>query len=163
MPRIRPRGLNDTWEYHLFAPAAYAIYGQGCVGTHAQRPLLESRDGTLPWIGENWQIEITRIPAAIPNVPFGLIGLSNTNWLGVPLPLDLGFAGAPGCLMFNSADIALVPLTNAGGRATWTIPLPLDLRTLGVPFCVQSAVLDYGINPLNLIVSNGASAVPGMK
>lgn len=154
---------GDTWEYHLFAPANQSVFGQGCVGSIGQRPLVAARDNTLPWIGEDWVIDVTRLPPLSVNAPFGVIGMSNTSWLGVPLPLDLGFAGAPGCALLTSADTSIVPLTNTGGRATWAITLPLDLRTLGVPFYIQAAVLDYGVNALNLIVSNGAAAIPGMK
>ncbi len=154
---------DDTWEYHLFAPSAYESFGQGCVGTTGQSPLLDPHDGTLPWIGETWTMDLTRLPPSQVNVPFGVLGMSRTQWLGIPLPLDLGFAGAPGCPLLTSADTSLTPLTNTGGRATWAIPLPLDLRTLGVSFYLQAAVLDYGANALNVVVSNGGAAVPGMK
>lgn len=41
---------------------------------------------------------------------------SRTSWLGVQLPLDLGFAGAPGCALFTSVDL-IAQLANAAGTA----------------------------------------------
>lgn len=153
----------DTWEYFHFTPASYQNYGQGCPGTNLQIPRLDTVDELLPWVGEAWSLEVTGIPVAAYNIPFGLIGKSRTSANGIPLPLDLGVIGMPGCFLLMSGDESTTVLPNQTGRAPWDITFPLDLRMVGQDFFLQAAVLDPGVNALGLTVSNAGHARPGLK
>jgi hypothetical protein len=43
-------------------------------------------------------------------LPYFLVsGISNTNWLGIALPLDLGLFGAAGCSLYCSQEVLLGP------------------------------------------------------
>ena len=50
---------------------------------------------------------------------------------------------------------------NNGGTATWEIPLPSNPNLLGLPIYLQGVVLDFGINPGNMIVTNAGEGVVG--
>jgi hypothetical protein len=55
------------------------------------------------------------------------LGVSKTSWGGVPLPLDLGLFGVPGCALNVSPEFA-VP--GSGGTAGFTVPV--DPAAVGV-------------------------------
>jgi hypothetical protein len=57
-----------------------------------------------------------------------LVGLSSTKWQGLPLPLDLSFAGIPGCDLLVSPDaVHRATATRAGGNnAAATVRLSLS-------------------------------------
>lgn len=75
--------------------------------------------------------------------------------LGTPAqePLELGFAGAPGCHL--SLDILAAPRLAADqiGVATYDFRLPTDPRLLGAAVDVQGVAQDPGANALGLVSS----------
>jgi ELWxxDGT repeat protein len=54
-----------------------------------------------------------------------ILGLSSTRFAGLELPLDLGFAGAPGCALAAAAD-DLIPLGTARFESRLLLRLPND-------------------------------------
>ncbi|MEM7204331.1 MAG: M28 family peptidase [Planctomycetota bacterium] len=143
-----------------FTPT-FVPYGAGCPGT-AGTPVLDAAAGALPLVGESFVLELTSLPGAVSNLPFGILGASDISFGGIPLPLSLAPVGMPGCFLYASLD-AVVPLVNAGGSATWTIPLPLLPSLIGGHFFTQGLVVDFGVNPANLIVANAGDAEIGSR
>lgn len=105
--------------------------------------------------------------AEFTNMPqpfcFHAYGTSKEMFLGTPLPIDLGIAGAPGCQWHTSADATsvLVSTTPAPGpySVTTTLPIP-NLPVLeGLRFYHQALAYDPGQNPLELVSSPAVSIV----
>ena len=128
------------------------------MGTPALAPVASQ----LPWVGESFDLEITSIPQAALNVPFGLIGFSKTSWESFNLPRDLAVHGMPGCTQYVSIDFSFI-LPRVGGVATWEIPIPNDPGVVGLAFYTQALVFDFGVNALGAVVSNAGEGVIGVR
>jgi hypothetical protein len=87
-----------------------------------------------------------------------LLGVSDADYGGTPLPLDLTLLGAPGCWLRTSIE-AVQPVQNVFGNATWSIAIP---PVLGATFYVQTLPFDPAVNALGLTASNGARVVIGL-
>jgi len=120
-------------------------------------PVLGSHD--QPQIGNTCRIDLLQARASAP--AFLLHGVSNFVWSSYPLPLDLGFLGAPLCSLLASADVVLPVTTTAAGKGAFTYSVPMNFAFVGVPFFNQFLVLDPGANPLGLAVTNGGAGVIG--
>jgi hypothetical protein len=59
-----------------------------------------------------------------------------------------------------SAEFAF-PLVNVGGTATWELEIPSDSNLIGHPVYVQGLVFDFGINPINAILTTAGGGVLG--
>ena len=139
---------SDTWEYQTSNPASYSPAGGPCGGT-AGAPTLVA---TTPWLGQSFTITVGNLPATSP--AFLYLGLSDTTWGTISLPLSLGFLGAANCTLNVSADF-LFGLNNQSGTATWTVPIPNLAVLAGLPFFNQAyAGGDTTSNPVGLVVSN---------
>ena len=100
------------------------------------------------------------MPTAITNVPFGILGLSKTNWEEFSRPRDLSPFGILNCTQYVSVDF-VAALVNNEGTATWDIPIPNNPFVIGLPIYVQGAVFDFGVNPAHIIVTNAGEGVIG--
>ena len=96
------------------------------------------------------------------NVPFGLIGLSDSSWESLSLPRDLDIHGMPGCTQYASIEFSSA-LENAGGTATWEIPVPNNPDLIGLTFYTQAFIFDFGFNSLWATVSNAGEGVIGAR
>jgi hypothetical protein len=154
-------GFADTWIKNptFGAPATMTPFGSGCPGSVAT-PTLGTFAGSLPWIGGNWIVQLQSLPPLIFNAPFGIFGLSNTNWSSLPLPLDLGIVGMPGCNAYVSVD-DVAALVNNFGTARWTIPVPNNAGLVGMHVYLQGMVVDPRVNSFGAVVSNAADCVIG--
>ena len=104
----------------------------------------------LPWHG--WQAE-----RCLASRSLLLFGLSNTNSSGLPLPFDLGIAGAPGCSLLASID-DIQATNNVLGTAVWSLAVP----TLpGASFYVQSVAFEASANSLGVVLSNAGHGTLG--
>jgi hypothetical protein len=154
------RLLGDTWTHGTVEPAGYDTFGAGCVGSNGV-PQLQAANGSLPWLGEVFRIELQNgLPTSWS---VALLGRSTSDWSGIPLPLDLGALGAPGCSLLVSGDLLTLTDIDAAGRAMTSYPIPADLTLLGARFFNQVLVLDLGANLLGLVGSNGATARIGAR
>jgi hypothetical protein len=142
---------SDTWEYGPTHTAAMSPLGSGCPGSTGIPELTTTQD-RLPWIGTPLPLQLTRVPSITMAILF--IGAYNSTWNGVPLPLDLGTMGMPGCSLWVSGEI-LVPVAIAGGRGTATIPIPLDTALLSGRFFSQGFVIDPSANSVGISTSQG--------
>ena len=134
--RIVLRGgrIADTWEYGLPGTlATYETFGTGCPGG-ADAPSLTA-NGDRPILGQPFTITLQHLPPWQPTLL--LFGLSNTNWLGMPLPLDLEPLGAPGCELLVSVE-AVRPLFSWLGQRSVSWSVPNQPALIGVQFYNQA-------------------------
>jgi len=126
----------DTWFHRSQIVGKAESVGAPCSTTSG----AELEPVTLPYLGLPFT---QRIVNAEPTAVVGLLifGSSWQFYVGIPLPLDLGFLGAPSCSLHASADVVnTILLTNGTGSFTWNIPnLP---AAAGFAFATQAVVLD---------------------
>ena len=91
-----------------------------------------------------------------------VLGVSNTNWMGIPLPLDLGPQGMPGCSLRVSPDAVFV-VGGSNGSAPWTLQFPGGASFLGMSMYAQALVFDPAANALGATVTNAAEMLLGGK
>ena len=91
-----------------------------------------------------------------------VLGVSNSTWLGVNLPFDLGLIGMPGCRLFASLEM-LVPVQFVGGQASLSGVVPNVPPLVGSRFFAQGLLADATANAPGLIVSNGVAGKVGAR
>jgi hypothetical protein len=143
---------GDTWWYGY--PASFTPFGRGCAGTQGPPALSAS----APILGTAFTVRVA--PSRDGGVGAVVLGDSQRFWAGTRLPLDLGHAGMPGCLLFVSM-VATGGLVGSGGTATWTATVPNDQALLGAPLFLQAALLDPLV--VRLLVSNAGRALLGTR
>lgn len=150
---------DDVWELAPTFPADYAPFGSGCQGS-AGTPALSPRNGTLPWIGGVFGIEVTNVPA---NQPVWLmLGESNTQWGPAGLPFSLAGLSMPTCELSVSPDIS-VALVVGNGVASGLLGIPNVPAILGQSVYLQAFVTDPGANPIGLTTSDGGQLTFGAR
>jgi hypothetical protein len=145
---------GDTWEFDLGPSPSFTQYGTGCVGSRGI-PHLQAQTNSVPRTGTTFSARVANLPWNAPT--FLLFGLSNTTSSGLPLPFDLGIAGAPGCTLLASID-DIQAMTNVLGTAVWSLAVP----TLpGAQFYVQAVAFEPAANALGVVLSNGGHGTLG--
>ena len=145
---------TDVWTLRHSNSAEHASTSPGCPGSNG---VPAARTDTVPWIGDTFAVQFENVPSG---AAVGVIlGLSSSLLPGgVPLPLDLGPIGMPGCLLANSnEDLLLAP----GGR--WTMTIPNSLNLIGAVFFDQAIVLERSANAFGAILSDGSRGVIGVR
>lgn len=99
----------------------------------------------------NFSVTVSGTGANLPAVV--AYGLSNTLWFGIPLPLDLTFAGLPGCFLYQSLTGQINASTGPAGTGSVTIPVPSDPTLVGLPVHLQWLVINIFGTP-GLALSN---------
>lgn len=122
-------------------------FGDGCAGA-AGTPRLQTWG--VPTLGESLYFRTDQGTAGVA-FSVTILGASRASYGGVPLPLDLGGAGMPGCALQASLDfVAHVGLLGSPGR----LPIPSDSSVTGAQFYLQSFVTALGVNRLGFVVSH---------
>jgi hypothetical protein len=104
---------SDTIQYVILP----TTFGNACAGAAGTPDITVSG---IPTLGGTMTIASTPSTAATSSLYFGF---SNLNWLGLPLPFDLGLVGiSAGCELHISPDIAIY----SGPNAPVTVPIPSD-------------------------------------
>jgi len=148
---------NDTWEYEPGTIARWVPFGAGCAGS-AGVSMLRPAGTSQPSIGTVFRIELLSLPNT--GVAAITIGFSDQQWNGHALPWSLGAFGMPGCTLHSSPDVpSFVPI--AAGHATLAWPLPNDPGLVDMRFFHQGLVIDPGVNPMGVIVSNAGAGIVG--
>jgi PKD repeat protein len=132
------RGFNGRFHYStptVGSLGGYGYFGAGCAGTLGITHVINS---TQPVIG-------TALDTSLDNLELGIavmvVGLSNTVSGGsIPLPLDLGSLGAPGCPLRVSLDVTDT-VVGAGTTASWSLAIPNNPLLLGFRLYSQAAPL----------------------
>lgn len=74
-------------------------------------------------------------------------GVSDTNWNGAPLPLNLGFMGLASCEIHCDWRVPVALPTDAAGIAEYRVAVPAQASLAGFSLFNQWAVLDQRVNP----------------
>jgi PKD repeat protein len=135
--------------------AGYGFFGAGCAGSLGIPRVLNT---TLPVVGGT-------LTTNLSNLQFGVaimvIGLSNTLSGGVlPLPLDLGVLGAPGCNLRVSLDVTEAVI-GVGTTANWNFAIPNLPTLIGFQIFNQAASLDV-VNPFGFVMSDAYAWMIGL-
>jgi hypothetical protein len=150
----RVRAAMLTWDNYV--PGVVTQLGAGCLGSNGT-PLHTA--SPLPEIGVSTAYSVQNVPANALVV--AVFGFQNTSWGGVPLPLDLGPAGAPGCVV--RVDPAMltpgVSFTN-GSWGTW-VGFPYDPALFGALLYSQYAAYDPAANTFGWTLSNALRSTVG--
>lgn len=132
-------------------PATQTEFGFGCPTTGG---LLQLAPVSLPYLGVEFVQRITGAPT-FPVIGAVLFGFSDTNWNGVPLPLDLTPFGAPFCSALVGDEIVLSGIL-IDGTGTLGLTLPVLPELVGQLVFTQALVLDPLLpNPLQIGLSGG--------
>ena len=101
----------------------------------------------------------------ISNVPFGIavvgLGLSAETSGALPLPLDLGSIGMPGCMLLADPIVTDVAIGTAP-TVTWVLFVPNNTALIGYKLFGQTFPLDAAVNTFGLTASNGARINVGL-
>ena len=134
-------------------------FGTGCIAT--------GRTGTATSSGSYAVATGVTLGASqmTNSAPGGFVlGLSNTTWLGLTLPLDLpGTTGYPSgtCRVYTDWVVEQPTTSSATGSMSLAFPLTLGPATYGVSFFHYAYCLDTAANALNLITSNARKVFLG--
>lgn len=142
-----PAGANTDPGSTNFATALPLVTGAADVS-----PLALSVSAT-PVLGTSIIYTTSSIPASAL-ISADLISLGQIN-------PGISVAGAPGCLQLVDLSLAATTLLIGSPSATLSFSIPNDAGLVGLPLNVQSASYVPGINPLNVITSNGIRSVVG--
>jgi hypothetical protein len=133
----------------------FQLYGAGCAGSGGILPTLLPIG--VPQRGTTFGLTAGSLNGGAPAIP--ILGISNQQWLGIQLPLDLGLLGATGCSLWMSLDVVL-PTLFANGAGPGTGAVTLNLPIPNGPY--QGAIAFAGflvvdpVNGLGLINSPAA-------
>ncbi|MEC7583801.1 MAG: hypothetical protein VYE77_05745 [Planctomycetota bacterium] len=134
-------------------PALFATFGAGC-GPTGGVPTFAPTTSLTPRMCQPFQCTVNNLQSN--NVGIMLMGLSNTNWLGLPLPRDLGVQGMPGCFQLVSTDATFV-LFHATSSLNFGFAVPGSMAFYAIDLHLQFLELDLGFNAAGFRASNGAS------
>jgi len=147
----------DTWVNAFPTTLASATaYGSGC----GSPPLgfVPDTNGR-PVLGQTASATIVDAPTPVAAVA---IGWSNLFFGPVALPATLAGIGMPGCDLLQSADIlglGTSPLTPS--TLSFSLAIPNATSLVGLHVYLQAYAFAPGVNPLQIVISNGIDWVLG--
>lgn len=110
-------------------------------------PALALAVAPRPVLGTTFTYTASNIPLTA-SVSVLMISLIQAN-------IDLTNLGAPGCFQYADSNLsAIIPLL-ASPTDTYSVVAPNDLSLVGLQFHGQVGSLVLGVNPLNVVTSNG--------
>jgi hypothetical protein len=98
-------------------------------------------------------ITLTEAGGPASTLALAILGFSAVSSGGIPLPLDLIGAGAPGCAVYVSLSDLQVTLTSATGAASIAYPTPADAALAGQSVGFQWANIHPAANPFGVSFS----------
>jgi hypothetical protein len=104
----------------------------------------------LPGATNHEHYGFTGVPGA---ACLGVFGFSATQYGPLPLPVDLGPLGAPGCSIGASLDWMQGTVADGKGIARFPLAYPLDPALRGFVFFTQILILDPGANSFGMATS----------
>jgi hypothetical protein len=132
-------------------------FGPGCRSSVLTEPQLNS--AVRPVIGTAVPTWVTRVPP--PGVVLLMLGLSDANYGGLPLPLELGGIGAPGCWLMVSPDVTMAG-TTLGSGIPFVLQLPTTPGSLGTTIFQQAALLNPPANAFGVVLTNAMEQFIGL-
>ncbi|MGH7149969.1 MAG: integrin alpha [Planctomycetota bacterium] len=137
------------------APIGVASDGLGCAGSSGSPPRIGATRS--PKIGTTFKVNLSETPPGLPALL--LLGFSDTQWWGVPLPLNLAPQGMPACSLLVSPDLVFGLTTAAfgpgNGRLVAPIAIPASSSLVGLAFYTQWYVVDPGPAPIPGAMTRG--------
>ena len=146
------------WDFQI---GSWSSIGAGCVGGNGFVPTHSILQGGAQYVqGSPMTWRCVNAPASAAGIL--QFGFSTTNWLGFPLPLNLGFIGGTGCTIFHDFVVGENVGSTAAGVAAFTLSLPVQPVYVGTPFYSTFLFLD-GLAPrsLPLTFSNAVRLTQG--
>lgn len=140
-----------TAVYTPSTPGSWATAGSSCRGSHGSFPFV-SFSGGNPTVGGAHAHQVFSAPPS--TLAWNVIGASNTNFSGLPLPFELTLFGAPGCRIYCSQDIVVQTFIDATGFGQFALTYPRDRSLAGATYYSQFLILDPPANQLDLILTN---------
>jgi hypothetical protein len=147
---------GTTYNYFVDAVASSATAGQvarisdGSLGC----PAGENRcQGFAPNPGAG-DLEFYLFGGKPSSTAIAYLGTSSTTWLGVPLPLNLGFMQLPGCAIYTDLAVPLPTFTNISGHAGMRVPVPALPSLTSSTLYGQWLLRDDRVNPAVDIASS---------
>ncbi len=141
MSASRPLQLAVALAFAGPVAAQFMPFGTGCPGSVGVPELLRAQ---------------LRGTATIQTTNLSQTGLAAllVGPQRYPSGLDLGAIGAPGCDLYvaSIAALPMIVLSNQG-----LVGLPISSMPPCLEFYVQTAAVDFGANPLGVVMSNAAS------
>jgi hypothetical protein len=148
-----PHGRVTLHSFDIHPVAA--TFGSGCPGSAGVPSLLFSG---VPTLGTTFDVQCSNL--ASNSIGLWLLGFSQTQWNGAPLPLSLTPLGFPGCTLQVSPDVP-EPLATPGASLvtrSFTVPTAATLATF--EFFLQVAMFDSGAAG-GIAFSNGGRVFVG--
>lgn len=138
---------TDTWELSF---SIATTFGSGC----GNPPLgLAPVPSSPPLVGTIAQAALANTPSSIA---FVALGVSKQFFGAFALPVTLAGIGMPGCDLLQSAEVVGETATPTGaGTANYSFAIPNNTAIVGFHVYLQAWAWAPGVNPANIIVSNG--------
>lgn len=134
------------------------IAGGGCLGTGGIPSLHPSGNPAI-----NTSLGFNLTYARPSSTAVLLIGASNTNWAGLPLPANMTAFGAPNCFLRVSGEVIVSTPTGATGTGTFNVGIPNNAGLADAVVFAQYLVLDPPINTLDFVFSNSLRVQIGTR
>lgn len=112
------------------------VFGTACAQSGPTLPVL-TLWGDAQISSNNLLVRLSDAPAFAPSILW--VGQSSTNWIGLPLPLDLTTFGLPGCFLYQDLALTFNGFTNAQGLATFPLGVPNNPNFAGKVVPMQAA------------------------
>lgn len=155
--RIRASFAVGNWvipQLHVQTHYIWQAIGAGCMGTNGI-PTLSL--GAPARVGSSYALGVNHMPST-PGLWAMALGFSIEFFTGIgPLPIELGFIGAPGCQLLVDAPAREFAF-HGGNTAQFTLAIPNNPSFVGIEFANQAWVLDPFANALGVTFSNGCMA-----
>ena len=146
--------LNGSLTMVLHYAIATATVTPGSIGCGTQPLTLAPLLGDLPRLGETFTAEISNLPSSALLTAVA-IGLSDTSWSGIPLPLDLAIVGAPTCSLYNDMAVGAGFLASLQSiNATYAYQVPNLVNLAGLSLFQQAWSLAPAENAFGIVTSN---------
>jgi hypothetical protein len=133
--------VGGIWQFEAAPIPTFTRYGFGCAGSNGT-PSLDAAPGSLPALGGILRLDLRQLPPAGGTLLLGA-GLGISHAAGLPLPLDLGFAGMPGCDLWIGLAPDLSDLRSfAGSTHQVALAIPNLAALAGLQLALQALVFD---------------------
>ena len=149
-------GSDATFEavYGTFTPGTVTPFGTGCRGS---ANALSLSTGGLLMTGRTEEFKLLGAPSFTAASLF--LGVSNTSWNGVPLPLQLAPSN---CMVYTDIAVSFPGSTNGAGQMLTNLTVPNLTNLIGSRIYLQSLVVDLLINnPYRITTSNALNVFIG--
>ena len=134
--------------------AAFSTFGSSCAGSSGQP---QHGAAGVPRLGGTWSLTLS---GARPGPAWLFLDTQRNAWEGIPLPLDLGPFGAPGCTLLVPGTVALAVTVSATGSALVPMQVPASASYCGVSLYTQFVIADP-IHNLGFVLSNAGDSRVG--